>query len=216
MRLPSAVHRLEPIASACNQALGHVPMTSLRLVIWSATSALAGFLFGFDTVVISGAEQTIQALWRLSAGVHGIAMAAALYGTVVGSRVRRLAGRQVRPPADIALDRGALLRLRGVVGTGARTSIRSSSRGSSAGSASGFRPSLRRCTSRRSRPPSSVDVSPACSSSTSSSASWSRSSPTPGSPASATMRGVGCWASRRFPPFCTRLCASSFRKAPAG
>ena len=60
-------------------------MTSLRLVIWSATSALAGFLFGFDTVVISGAEQTIQTLWHLSAGVHGIATAAALYGTVVGS-----------------------------------------------------------------------------------------------------------------------------------
>ena len=62
-------------------------MTSLRLVIWSATSALAGFLFGFDTVVISGAEQTIQTLWHLSAGVHGIAMAAALYGTVVGSLI---------------------------------------------------------------------------------------------------------------------------------
>lgn len=62
-------------------------MTSLRLVIWSATSALAGFLFGFDTVVISGAEQTIQTLWHLSAGVHGMAMAAALYGTVVGSLI---------------------------------------------------------------------------------------------------------------------------------
>ena len=52
---------------------------------WSLTSALAGFLFGFDTVVISGAEQTIQHLWNLSAGVHGIAMGAALYGTVLGS-----------------------------------------------------------------------------------------------------------------------------------
>ena len=60
-------------------------MTSVRLIIWSATSALAGFLFGFDTVVISGAEQTIQSLWHLSAGIHGMAMAAALYGTVVGS-----------------------------------------------------------------------------------------------------------------------------------
>lgn len=56
-----------------------------RLFYWSLTSALAGFLFGFDTVVISGAEQTIQRLWNLSAGVHGIAMGAALYGTVVGS-----------------------------------------------------------------------------------------------------------------------------------
>jgi MFS transporter, SP family, arabinose:H+ symporter len=58
-----------------------------RIVYWAITSALAGFLFGFDTVVISGAEQTIQSLWGLSPGVHGIAMGAALYGTVVGSLV---------------------------------------------------------------------------------------------------------------------------------
>jgi sugar porter (SP) family MFS transporter len=56
-----------------------------RLFLWSVVSALAGFLFGFDTVVISGAEQTIQSLWGLSAGAHGLAMGAALYGTVVGS-----------------------------------------------------------------------------------------------------------------------------------
>src|SRR5438093_13373723 len=56
-----------------------------RLFYWSLTSALAGFLFGFDTVVISGAEQTIQHLWNLGAGVHGIAMGAALYGTVLRS-----------------------------------------------------------------------------------------------------------------------------------
>ena len=56
-----------------------------RIFFFSIVSALAGFLFGFDTVVISGAEQTIQKLWGLSPGIHGIAMAAALYGTVVGS-----------------------------------------------------------------------------------------------------------------------------------
>ncbi|HEY0529453.1 MAG TPA: sugar porter family MFS transporter [Gemmatimonadaceae bacterium] len=56
-----------------------------RILYWAITSALAGFLFGFDTVVISGAEQRIQQLWHLSATVHGIALAAALYGTVVGS-----------------------------------------------------------------------------------------------------------------------------------
>ena len=56
-----------------------------RIFFWSLTSALAGFLFGFDTVVISGAEKTIQTLWGLSPGLHGIAMASALYGTVVGS-----------------------------------------------------------------------------------------------------------------------------------
>ena len=56
-----------------------------RIFFWSITSALAGFLFGFDTVVISGAEQKIQSLWGLSVGLHGVAMAAALYGTVLGS-----------------------------------------------------------------------------------------------------------------------------------
>jgi sugar porter (SP) family MFS transporter len=56
-----------------------------NILFWSITSALAGFLFGFDTVVISGAEKTIQSLWGLGAGMHGIAMAAALYGTVLGS-----------------------------------------------------------------------------------------------------------------------------------
>ena len=56
-----------------------------RIFFWSLTSALAGFLFGFDTVVISGAEKTIQALWGLTPGLHGMAMASALYGTVVGA-----------------------------------------------------------------------------------------------------------------------------------
>ena len=58
---------------------------NVRIFFWSLTAALAGFLFGFDTVVISGAEKTIQSLWGLTAGVHGVAMASALYGTVVGS-----------------------------------------------------------------------------------------------------------------------------------
>jgi MFS transporter, SP family, arabinose:H+ symporter len=58
-----------------------------RIIFWAITSALAGFLFGFDTVVISGAEQTIQSLWGLSPGMHGIAMGSALYGTVIGSLI---------------------------------------------------------------------------------------------------------------------------------
>ena len=71
---------------AADAAVGASP-TGGRLFYYSLTAALAGFLFGFDTVVISGAEQTIQRLWGLSAGVHGIAMGAALYGTVVGSLI---------------------------------------------------------------------------------------------------------------------------------
>jgi sugar porter (SP) family MFS transporter len=61
------------------------PTSSSRILYWSVVSALAGFLFGFDTVVISGAEKTIQELWELSDTLHGIAMASALYGTVLGS-----------------------------------------------------------------------------------------------------------------------------------
>src|SRR6202789_646215 len=58
-----------------------------RIFFWSLTSELAGFLFGLDTVDISRAGKTIQTLWRLSPGLHGIAMASALYGTVVGALI---------------------------------------------------------------------------------------------------------------------------------
>lgn len=56
-----------------------------KLLLWAITSALAGFLFGFDTVVISGAESKIQQLWSLSSSMHGLAISAALWGTVLGS-----------------------------------------------------------------------------------------------------------------------------------
>ena len=80
---PSSIRRLlQPFAFI--QFHCSFPMKK-RIYWWSLTSALAGFLFGFDTVVISGAEQTIQSLWDLSAGMHGFAMASALYGTVLGS-----------------------------------------------------------------------------------------------------------------------------------
>jgi SP family arabinose:H+ symporter-like MFS transporter len=63
-------------------------MRSTGLLFRSAiTAALAGFLFGFDTVVISGAEQSIQKLWELSDWEHGLAVSAALWGTVLGSMV---------------------------------------------------------------------------------------------------------------------------------
>lgn len=58
-----------------------------RLFYWSLSAALAGFLFGFDTVVISGAEKTIQSLWELGDFQHGLAMSMALWGTVLGSLV---------------------------------------------------------------------------------------------------------------------------------
>jgi len=57
-----------------------------KLTKWSLTAALAGFLFGFDTVVISGADQKLQLLWNSSDIFHGsVIMAMALWGTVVGA-----------------------------------------------------------------------------------------------------------------------------------
>jgi sugar porter (SP) family MFS transporter len=60
---------------------------SQRLFCWSLTAALAGFLFGFDTVVISGAEKTLEQLWTLSPAMHGLVMSSALWGTVLGALV---------------------------------------------------------------------------------------------------------------------------------
>ncbi|MEY2596293.1 MAG: hypothetical protein RI965_1565 [Bacteroidota bacterium] len=52
----------------------------------SLIAALAGFIFGFDTVVISGANLPIKELWNTSPLFHGFfIMSMALWGTVVGS-----------------------------------------------------------------------------------------------------------------------------------
>jgi len=50
-------------------------------------AALGGFLFGFETAVISGAEKTIQKLWSLSDFLLGFTVAASLIGTVIGSMI---------------------------------------------------------------------------------------------------------------------------------
>jgi SP family arabinose:H+ symporter-like MFS transporter len=60
-------------------------MKSERLLLYSLSVALGGFLFGFDTAVISGAEESIQHLWNLSDVLHGFTVAIALYGTVIGA-----------------------------------------------------------------------------------------------------------------------------------
>lgn len=53
----------------------------------SLIAALGGFLFGFETAVISGAEKTIQSLWNLSSGWQGFTVASSLIGTVIGSLI---------------------------------------------------------------------------------------------------------------------------------
>jgi sugar porter (SP) family MFS transporter len=60
-------------------------MNGKNVFIWSLVIALGGFLFGFDTAVISGAEQSIQKYWRLNSFQHGLTVSIALIGTVIGS-----------------------------------------------------------------------------------------------------------------------------------
>ena len=57
-----------------------------RIVVWALIASLAGFLFGFDTVVISGADKKLQQLWNSSDAFHGtVVMGMALWGTVLGA-----------------------------------------------------------------------------------------------------------------------------------
>ena len=61
-------------------------MNKKKLLYWSVVVALAGFLFGFDTVVISGADKQLQLLWGSSDLYHGlVVMSSALWGTVIGA-----------------------------------------------------------------------------------------------------------------------------------
>ena len=61
-------------------------MKNNKLIQWSIVVSLAGFIFGFDTVVISGANQPIKELWHTTPLFHGFfIMSMALWGTVIGA-----------------------------------------------------------------------------------------------------------------------------------
>ena len=61
-------------------------MTRGNVSYWAYAVALAGFLFGFDTVVISGANLPIKELWNTTPLFHGtFIMSMALWGTVIGA-----------------------------------------------------------------------------------------------------------------------------------
>lgn len=61
-------------------------MKTKSIALSAIAASLAGFLFGFDTIVISGADQPIQELWEMSDLFHGtFIMSMALWGTVIGA-----------------------------------------------------------------------------------------------------------------------------------
>src|SRR5271169_5177386 len=51
----------------------------------SVVAALGGLLFGFDTAVIAGATAALTTLYHLTPASLGLTVAAALYGTILGS-----------------------------------------------------------------------------------------------------------------------------------
>ena len=58
---------------------------NLNLIKATLTGALGGLLFGFDTVVISGAIDAIVRLYHLSPGNQGFTVSIGLVGTVIGA-----------------------------------------------------------------------------------------------------------------------------------
>jgi sugar porter (SP) family MFS transporter len=57
-----------------------------KVAYWSIVVAVSGFLFGYDTAVISGADQPLQRLWGSDDLFHGLfIMSSALWGTVIGA-----------------------------------------------------------------------------------------------------------------------------------
>ena len=62
-------------------------MKSSHRTVYLSTlvAALGGFLFGFDTAVISGAERAIESFFVLEDFWLGFTVAAALIGTIIGA-----------------------------------------------------------------------------------------------------------------------------------
>ena len=60
-------------------------MKERSLWFLAIVAAMGGFLFGYDTAVVSGAEQQIQQYFSLSPARHGRVMSSALWGTVLGA-----------------------------------------------------------------------------------------------------------------------------------
>lgn len=60
-------------------------MLNSSLLKSTVVAALGGLLFGFDTVVISGAELSLKELYHLTPWTMGVTVTSALIGTIIGS-----------------------------------------------------------------------------------------------------------------------------------
>jgi len=67
-------------------------MLNSALLKSTVVAALGGLLFGFDTVVISGAEQSLKDLYHLTPWTLGVTVTSALIGTIIGSLTAGIPG----------------------------------------------------------------------------------------------------------------------------
>jgi len=74
------------------------------LILSAIVAALGGFLFGFDTAVISGTTHWLEDFFQLSKATLGFTVASAIIGTVAGSVI-------VGKPADLIGRRNVLFLL---------------------------------------------------------------------------------------------------------
>lgn len=81
------MHSASLPASFAADPPGNDARVTLAIVLSAAGAALGGLLFGFDTAVISGATQALQAQFSLTDAMLGFTVASALIGTVLGSLV---------------------------------------------------------------------------------------------------------------------------------
>src|ERR1700746_8073 len=83
------------LAEQCTvrQRIGVAPLNK-NLAKAAAVGALGGFLFGFDTAVISGTTQALTGVYHLTPGQLGLTVSMALIGTVIGAMTAGIPGQK--------------------------------------------------------------------------------------------------------------------------
>lgn len=103
-------HVVEPAAAAAAPPLPHGSGNLLRVTLVSLVSALGGFLFGYETVVIAGALGLVKAQFGFGAVMEGWFVTSGLFGCAAGVLIAgRLCDRLGRKP--VMLLSGFLLGL---------------------------------------------------------------------------------------------------------
>ncbi len=198
--------------------------SNARVIGLAVAGAVGGFLFGFDSSVVNGAVNPIEAQFHLSSTITGLAVASALIGCAIGAILGgRIGDRYGRIPTMVV---AAILFFISAHRRGLRraTCGCSSCGGWSAASGSVSHRSSRPPTSPRSRPRRCADASARCSSSRSPSVSSRPCSPTRSSPTRPAMRaqssgsasrpGDGCSSPASSLPRCTASSALTLPESP--